>query len=232
MKRIAFFKISVFTFLLSAVLLTSCEVEDSSDVNQDKIYADYELFYNSNTDKTQAVARFRFGGPTGTLLELSDPASVTFDGEELPFNALFSGHVKEYSGKLEEGDFLYTNVDGETFENSVPTYNEIDFPEDMDTISKTTSYDLLWQGSSLGANEFAGVFLGSWTWGQDALAVQGTDEATSIVIGTNNMSNLATGNSTAILDRWTEVDLDEGTSEGGKIRGKFRTNNIEVIIIP
>lgn len=232
MKRIAFYKTSVFTLLLSSLLFTSCEVENSSDVNQDKIYADYEVFYNSNTDKTQIVARFRFGGPTGTLLELTDPASVTFDGEELPFNVLFSGHVKEVSGELNGGDFLYTNVDGETFENTVPLYNEIAFPEGVDTISKSNPYELQWEGSSLGTNEFAGVFLGSWTWGQDALAIEGAEGATSITIGTNNMSNLATGNSTAILDRWTGMELNEGTSEGGRIRGKFRTTNTDVIITP
>lgn len=49
------------------LLVASSAKEDSSDVNQNKIYCDYELFYNQNDDKTQAVARFRFGGPTGTL---------------------------------------------------------------------------------------------------------------------------------------------------------------------
>ena len=111
MKSIALFKQSLFMMLFSALAFTSCQTEDSADVNQDKIYTDYELFYNSNTDKTQVVARFRFGGPLGTLLELNDPASVKFDGEDVPFNALYSGHFKEFSGQVLEGTFLYTNVE-------------------------------------------------------------------------------------------------------------------------
>lgn len=69
--------------VLSLFFLSACEVEASADVNQERIYADYKVFYNSNTDKTWVIARFRFGGPTGTLLELNALASVSFDGDEL-----------------------------------------------------------------------------------------------------------------------------------------------------
>ena len=71
--------------LFAAILFMACPIEDSADVNQDKIYTDYEVFYNSNTDKTQVLARFRFGGATGTLLELNEPAEVYFDEDKPPF---------------------------------------------------------------------------------------------------------------------------------------------------
>jgi len=87
--------------LFAASLLTGCQTEDSADVNQDRIYADYELFYNSNTDKTEVVARFRFGGPTGTLLELKAPASVKFDGETIPFRPGYAGHQKAFAGQID-----------------------------------------------------------------------------------------------------------------------------------
>jgi len=68
-KKIIIYKelkyLSLFIFFgLFLVVFTACPIEDSSDVNQDKIYTDYEVFYNSNTDKTIVVAKFRFGGPT------------------------------------------------------------------------------------------------------------------------------------------------------------------------
>ena len=44
---------------LAALIMASCAKEDSSDVNQNKIYVDYEVFYNQNEDKTHAVARFQ-----------------------------------------------------------------------------------------------------------------------------------------------------------------------------
>jgi hypothetical protein len=45
----------IFSFgvvLLFAWILQSCKKENSSDVNQDKIYAEYELAYDENLDKT------------------------------------------------------------------------------------------------------------------------------------------------------------------------------------
>lgn len=205
--------------------MTSCMVEDSADVNQDKIYTVYELFYNANTDKTWAIARFRFGGPTGTLLELKNPATVTFDGEELPFNALFSGHYKEYAGQKTGGTFVYNNVDGDTFTNSVPAYEMIDYPTVLDTINKSEAYSLAWQGSALSANQNVALFVGSWTWGDDALFLQTGDGATDIVMGTNQLSNLPVGPSTLYMNRSTDVTVSEGTGEGGIIKGVYRPVN-------
>jgi len=51
-------------WVIVSVLVTACAKENASDVNQDKIYTDYEVLYNSNTDVTTVVARFLFGGPT------------------------------------------------------------------------------------------------------------------------------------------------------------------------
>ena len=153
-----FHRFSYLAVFFAVAFFSSCEVEDSADVNQDKIYTDYELFYNSNTDKTWVVARFRFGGPTGTLLELKDPAAVTFDGELLPFNALFAGHYKEFAGRLTDGTFEYTNTMEETFVNEVPSYETIEFPSDLDTLSKSAAYSLVWDGTSLGARSTSGTF--------------------------------------------------------------------------
>lgn len=230
MRSFALIRNSLMLLLFTSFLFTSCETEDSSDVNQDKIYADYELFYNSNTDKTQVIARFRFGNPTGTLLELTDPASVKFDGENLPFKPLYSGHFKEFSGKLEAGTFLYTNVDGTTFENILPSYESIAFPESLDTISKTNAYTLEWEGDALKEDQNVGLFIGSWVWGQDALFIQSEQGSNSIVMGTDQLANVQAGQTTFYMDRATEKDVEEGTSEGGKIRAKFRALNKNVIV--
>ena len=92
-----------FILFITSMILASCTIEDSSDVNQEKIYADYEVFYNSNTDKTLAVAKFKFGGATGTVLQLTDPAQVTFNGDKLAFKPIYSGHIKEFAGRITEG---------------------------------------------------------------------------------------------------------------------------------
>jgi len=226
-KTKALWMFSLFGLMLG---FSSCEIEDSSDVNQDKIHTVYELFYNSNTDITTAIAQFRFGGPTGTILELTYPAYALFNDDTLRFKALYSGHYKEYAGLVTGGAFEYENVDGDKFVNDVPEFEAIAFPIDLDTISKLAAYELEWDGTILSENQGVGVFIGSWTWGEDALFYENALGANSLIMGTAGLSNLAVGTATAYMDRSTETVLLEGTSEGGKIKGKYRAVNKEVVI--
>lgn len=226
MKRAAF-------FMLSLLLVSSCNKEDSSDVNQDKIYTDYEIFYNQNEDKTHAVARFRFGGATGTLLELTDEtgADVKFNGTVMPYNNWYGGHHLEFAGRLESGSFTYTNTEGSTYTNSIPQGDTIAFPIDFDTIIKSQANTLTWVGSALGADQHVGIFVGTPTWGQDALFLQAQEGATNLVMGVNQMANLATGAANVYMDRSTAVNVTQGTSEGGRMRYRYRCTNQSVMVI-
>lgn len=217
--------------IFAATVFMACPIEDSADVNQDKIYTDYEVFYNSNTDKTQVIAKFRFGGATGTILELNDPAEVYFEGDKLPFKPVWGGHYKEYAGRITEGTFTYTNIDSVTYENSIPLAEVIDFPVDLDTLSKATSYTFTWEGTSLKENQSVGLFVGSWTWGQDALFFQNSEGASNIIMGTDKLGNLPLGTSTFFMDRATQLQVSEGTGEGGFIRSKYRAENLEVVVV-
>jgi len=228
MKRLAYslLCLGMFTFF-------SCDKEDSVDVNQNKIYCDYELFYNKNEDKTHAIARFRFGGPTGTLLELTDStdASVSYNGDVLPYNTWYGGHHKEYAGQLVGGAFVYTNTSGDVYTNAVPVGDTIGFPVGFDTINKSVAQTLAWEGSVLAENQHVGVFIGSWTWGEDAAFVQAGTGASDIVFGVTQMADLALGTSTVYMDRSTAVDISEGTTEGGRIRYRYRANNATVHVM-
>lgn len=221
------------TILISLpIILTSCNKEDSADVNQDKIYTVYELFYNENNDKTVAICRFRFGGATGTLLEATDPAGVTFNGDVLPYNALYGGHAKEYAGLVNSGTFIYTNVDGIAVSNTTPTMTTLSTPTSFDTIIKSQANTYTWTGDPLNANERVNLFIGTWTWGQDAAFIAYGNGAINIVMGTNALSNLAEGSSTAYVDRVHELAVAQGTSEGGVIRTRYRPTNVTVQVLP
>lgn len=223
-----------YLFFGAGLLLTACAKEDSNDVNQDKIWTEYELFYNQNEDKTHAVARFRFGGATGTLLELTEStnANVTFNGDVMPYNAWWGAHHLEFAGNVTSGTFVYTNTDGNTFTNTVPGATDtIGYPVQFDTIVKSQAETFTWQGPALVANQHVSLFVGSWTWGDDALFYTEDDGASSFVMGVNAKSNLATGTSTLYLDRVVKSTSIDGTSEGGVIRYKYRPANIQVEVV-
>jgi hypothetical protein len=213
-------------------LLSSCQKEDSSDVNQDKIYTVYEMFYNANSDKTVAIARLRFGSPTGTLLEATDPAGVTFNGDVMPYSAAYSGHAKEYAGKLVGGTFAYTNTEGTVFSNTTPFMDTVAYPVGFNTIIKSQANTFTWVGNPLAANERINLFIGSWTWGQDAAFFAYSQGASDIIMGINQLNNLALGTSTCYIDRVNEVAITQGTSEGGVIRTRYRPLNVPVQVVP
>ncbi len=215
----------------STLLLTSCAKENASDVNQEKIYTDYEVFYNENTDKTWVLAKFRFGGPTGTILELDSTSYVTFNNDTLPYNILYTGHFKEYAGRITIGSFKYENVLGQTFVNSIPAVDVLAFAADFDTLKKSQAQTITWVGTPLAANESVGIFIGNGAWGQAALTWQDNDGATGIVLGITQMAALGVGNSTVFMDRQNEENVTQGTSKGGKIRAKYRALNRVVQVV-
>ncbi len=219
--------------VISLVFVGCRSSEDSNDVNQDKIYTDYELFYNANDDVTHAIARFRFGNPLGTILQLkeSSGASVTYNGDTLAYSSLWGGHHKQYAGSLTSGTFIYTNTEGTVYTNNVPLGSSIAFPADFTEIDKSAAQSLVWVGVPLAANDQVGVFVGTWTWGDDALFWTDADNDTYVVMGVNQMKNLALGSATVYMDRWNGVDVSEGTSEGGRIRYKYRANNAQVTVV-
>ena len=222
--------------LVLALAATGCGTsEDSDDVNQARIYTDYELFYNANEDVTHAIARFRFGGPFGTILELtgSSGAGVTFDGDALAYSGIWGGHHREYAGNLTAGTFRYTNTEGEVFVNDVPSGSPIAFPSGFDgsALPKSMATALAWDGSALAPDDQVAVFIGSWQWGDDALSWTDADGATEIVISVTDKRNLALGSATVFLDRWNAVDVAEGTAEGGRIRYKYRAPNATVTVV-
>ena len=220
----------ILSVIISAALI-SCRGESAGDVNQDRIYTEYEQFYNSNTGTTTVIARFRFGGALGTLLKLDSTDNVKFNGEVLPYNIFWGGHVKEYVGNIAPGTFVYTNLDGNVFTNSVPSFEAIDFPVNFSQLSRTSAYDFQWIGAALSQNQEVGVFVGSWAWGDNTWNFTNSGGATNMVFGINSLSNLPLGTSTVYLDRNTKSTSIQGTSKGGVIRGKFRAPNRVIMVV-
>jgi hypothetical protein len=217
--------------LLFAVIFTSCTGESAGDVNQDRIYTEYEQFYNSNTGTTTVIARFRFGNALGTILELDSTDNVKFNGDDLPYSIFWGAHVREYVGNIAPGTFVYTNLDGNVFTNTVPTFETIDFPSNFTELNRSTPYDFQWTGTAIGQNQEVGVFVGSWAWGDDTWNFTNSVGATNMVFGINSLSNLPLGTSTVYLDRTTRKTNIQGTSRGGVIKGKFRAPNRVINVI-
>ena len=109
----------VLSLFAIALFLTSCVTEDSSSVDQSRIWTNYTIEYNAAENLTKATAQFRFGNSVGTVLELSDPAEVSANGQDLIFNNVLARYSYDFVGLLEPVAFSYTDTEGNVFNNSV-----------------------------------------------------------------------------------------------------------------
>ena len=160
---------------LSIVSFSACvPAEQSVNVNQSRIWTDYELHYDANTDLTTARASFRFGSSLGTPLDLTSPSEVRFNGELLarsvqPGTGLVR-YERTFTGQLGSGTFRFVDTEGEAYSNTV-TLRPVAFPASIGPIDNDGSYGFDWVGNALGAGESVQVTLWRLSAGNASLGL-------------------------------------------------------------
>lgn len=215
--------------LLTLMFLNACIREESNDVNQDKIHTAYELFYNANEDKTYARAIFKFSNALGTQLQLTSPSEVTFNGDVLTFKNTLAYYEKEYVGMVTTGTFVWTDVNGLAFTNTI-SIKDINYPAVLDTIPRNAAYEMFWQGDSLSANERVVLTANGVLEGDAQIFSQDNINAKSIILAKNKLELMGQGQGTLWMDRYYEPVLTEKTSAGGLISGRYRPVNKTVYL--
>lgn len=219
----------IFALLLPAFMFHSCKKENSDTVDQDKIWAYYEVYYDKNQDKTYARATFKFSNALGTNLQLSAPAAVSFNGETLIFQDALAYYEKQYAGFVSGGTFSYTDKDNHTFVNSISGIRAIDFPA-IDTIHTANSYTLNWVGDSLSANESVSLWLDGINQNNIEFFFQSNINSQSMILAANQLQRLGNGNGTGWMERVYAPAIQSVTSAGGEIKGKYKAQNLSTII--
>jgi hypothetical protein len=220
-----------FALLLCLVIFNSCKKEDSQDVNQDKIYAEYELYYDKASDKTYASAIFKFSNVWGTNLQLTSPSEVKFNNDVIPYDPVFAYYRKEYAGLVTSGTFYFKDTDGTTYTNPVSNADVISFPA-VDTIHNAGSYTFNWVGDSVLSNHWIELYMDGTAQNNAELFIQYTLNSKNFVLAANRLQNLGTGNAISSLTRVRETVAPAVTSAGGKIRGKYHAQNKTIYITP
>jgi hypothetical protein len=198
---------------------TGCQSQPSSDVNPDKIYQAYWLYYDTNSNTTFARAQFRFGSGIGTTLELSDGAEVTFNGKTMSFNALLDWQEVILPGKVLSGTFTYTDTTGKAFTQQVVAINEIAISPLPTTIAKGQALSLTWSGGALESDGVAEFIIAE---DRNRLNFARTETrnagATNVVMGADELARMPSGADALLsLRRWREFPLQQGSSVGGKL---------------
>lgn len=213
----------------SVLMLFSCSREDSSTVDQDRIFTEYELFYNANEDKTFARATFKFSNITGTKLELSQPSEVRFNGDVLTFNPVFAYYEKEYAGLLENGTFEWNDTNGEIYKNTIEIH-PINYPDTIDIIKRSQSFELEWEGDALQLLELVTVTINGENEFDAQIFTTNDVNSQSIILSKAKLEKIGTGPGTLFMDRSYLPLIQESTSAGGILLGRYRPVNKEVVL--
>jgi hypothetical protein len=211
-------------FLLAGLLLSlsSCKKEPSDSVDQDKIWAEYQLIYDNNTKITYARAIFKFSNAAGTVLELKSPATVKCDNDVLTYNPTLGYYEKQYTVFKQTGVFKYTDLDNNNFQNTVNIKDTVGFPASLDTIDKSAAFELSWTGDALEANESVTVWLNGNHEGDSRLFSTNGVGATSIIFPQNQLTQMGTGPGTIAMERLYSPAISQATSAGGLITAKYK----------
>lgn len=222
-----------FTLIVYATTLISCQSEESADVNQDRIFATYEVFYDANTDISYAKAQFRFGDIAGTTLKLSSPAEVRFNGDLLTFNETLAYYEKQIAGYVNGGEFQYKDTAGKLYVNAITNLKKPTIPSSFTQVDRSKANTFTWTGTPIENKEL--MVLDIFNTGQTNLQLfyQASVGTTSITLPINQLAILASGtnNATAVLN-WSRTDaLTQATAVGGyiKVTSKDKSKIISVI---
>ncbi|MCO5267965.1 MAG: hypothetical protein M9897_03610 [Brumimicrobium sp.] len=214
-------KLIIALFALTTILMFSCKKETADNVNQDKIWTEYYLEYNNATGITSARAVFKFSNATGTLLELTDSASIKFNGDALTYNAILGYYEKQYPSYVQSGSFTYKDLDHNTFINNISMCDTSNIPV-IDTITKANPYTFTWTGSALGNNERINVWINSNIEGDARLFTTANVGATNIIFPANQISQLGVGPyGTIVMERVWQPATQQTTSAGGIMSSKY-----------
>lgn len=208
-----------FTIFCFSLILASCTREPSSSVDQDKIYTKYELVYDANTDMTTVKAEFRFGSIVGTKLEWSQPASIRFNGELIPFNSTLAIYEEEIAGFVSSGTFTYTDIEGSIYTNQTGMIKTVSFPNGDININGGTDYVMPFTGNLIGSNDVVSLTI------SDKVFATSMVGSSSITIGGVQTSDITTGPYIGYLSRIITTTPDNATPEGGLILLTYKAHN-------
>jgi hypothetical protein len=234
MKSFAFtrFANSLLVMVSLASGLSSCKTEDSANVNQDRIYADYSLVYDKAEDKTYARAAFKFGSATGTPLQVQGPSEVRIGPDVAAFVPLLNYYEKTYAGLQNQVTFTFKDLNGKTFTNTISGQEPVALPTNFTSLTKGSAYTLTWTGAPVRQAETVDVALdGAGQSDPIQVFLQPQVGATSLILDAARIGTLLNGPGKASISRTRIEPLQQGTGAGGSLitryQGQSQTVNVQ-----
>lgn len=223
-------RILLFAAIGSALLLSSCGSTDTANsdaVKQSEIYQSYTVTYDAGDRELYASASFRFGGSTGTTLNLVNGSGVTFDQEAMAMeNNMFSGTFYRISKQADfKGSYSFAFVDSEkkSYTNSV-AFLPIEIAEYPEKADKSTGIMVTWL-TPLKNNETVYLYLDDPKNNTASISTSVVG-ANSIELSSDLMKSIVPGKVNIYLVRESSNSLADATHLGGNMYVKYTSKKV------
>lgn len=219
-----------FTFLLpvmAVLFFTACKREESINIDQNRIYADYSYEFDAEKNQSSMTATFRLDNSGGKKLKLSYPARVDFEGSGLTWRGAFGHYQLTNSWNAAGGRFNYFNNDEKQFSNEIAAPPSTELPFGLTSISRAGNFFLPWTGGPLGAGEVIRVRIDGVT---DQTFTTSQLGATHIILDQNGLQQLTPGNATITIEREKRSGVQQGNLSGGQITSRYKSRRVHITI--
>jgi hypothetical protein len=217
--------------LVLLIGLTACRKERLlSKVDTEDVYCIFRAEYHAEDDITRYIAQFRCKKEKGDYVVLDENASVSCNGQILPYDDTEYSYIFEQPGTIDSAHFSWTDLNGRQYKNSVRMADYIDFPVGFDSLMSISFpfFEFAWQGPPiLRSNESAVLYVNggenheygrfrrrypdSYTFRQDSLGATKLYIRDSMDLSRNLLQ----------FQREINKDLQEKTAAGGKIQAFY-----------
>lgn len=219
----------LFSLLLPFIVVSCSTATDKcTNVSQSRIHQSYTAEYDQEKNKTSVTAQARFGGSSGTTLEMDGKCAFTHNTYSLSKNTfLGTSYDGDGTGLSLDHTFTFTNNDSQTYTNSISLL-AIAFASTPTTVSKS-GFTVSWTGGGVRANETVYVYIDDNT--RTVLDTVSTEGATTLTFDTSKLATLANGTGTVYLKRYQSKSSGLNVADvGGYIAASYITSKATVTI--
>ena len=227
MKKLKF-NVFFIAFLL-LISVTACRKERLlSKVDTEDVFCIFKAEYYPETDKTKFIAQFRCKKEKGDYIKLNENSTVLCNGLLLIYDESDHSYVLEQTGIADTVIFNWSDLDGNSYTNSIQMPDSINYPIEADTTDIfPASYNPIWRGNPISFDdESVAVYVNGGEnneYGRfTRIYGDGRTFRQSNLNATNIICNLSTDRDSRVqLQRERRRNLQQGTTAGGYIASYF-----------
>lgn len=223
--------ITLVTILSVVLFFTSCNREESVNIDQNRIYSTYEFIYDTETNVSHLNATFRLDNSSGQKLELSYPSRVDFNGEQLDWRKTSGYYRLNRTGNLNGGTFNFFDINGVVYSIASISLSSIDIPFGMNSISKSGNFFLPWTGNPLQQGETIQVRISGSENGGSQEFILTQPGATHILLDQYKLNNLTSGTASIQIERSKSSSLTQSNLSGGRVNSTYRGRKVSILIV-